>query len=454
MLDLVKRRGHALGLLAAGLLLVACGSSPVDRLARPPNLYATGQNYQADRVPAALRSVSPRVLYVTDRSQRLNGDGTVSYLAERSDSMAFGAAEVQFQGVADWSELVRMTHADTGARPPRLNVTSYKDEIRFSKTPLPPERRFGRVVTEAGAERDYALFAQQFRRAMGEEVRRAGTGRVLLFVHGVNNGFDDALTSLTNIWHYSGRRSIPMTFSWPAGSAGVFKYFKDREAGDFSVFHLKELLDLLASVPEIEDIDIVAHSRGTDVATAALRELVIRERGRGKRPKVTLKTGTLILAAPDLDVGIVRQRLISERFFSAFEQVNVYVNPDDRALALSSWLTQEARFGQLDASHFAPGELAALKKVGLVHFIRVEGAGGLGHAYFRDNPGAMSDIALALRTRAFPGGTLRPLKLDHDNFWTLKPNYPLDQLPDLDPGRAFDPVRDLAFVPAFDGGER
>lgn len=454
MLELVKRRGRVFGWLAVALLLVACGASPVDRLAKPPNLYATGRNYQADQVPPALRTVSPRVLYVTDRSQRLNGDGTVSYLAERSDSMAFGAAEVQFQGVADWPTLVRMTHADTGARPPRLNVTSYRDEIRFSKTPLPAERRLGRVVTEGDAARDYALFAQKFRQAIGDEVRRAGTGRVLLFVHGVNNGFDDALTSLTNIWHYSGRRSIPMAFSWPAGNAGVFKYFKDREAGDFSVFHLKELLDLLASVPEIEDIDIVAHSRGTDVATTALRELVIRERGRGKRPKVTMKTGTLILAAPDLDVGIVRQRLISERFFAAFEQVNVYVNPDDRALALSSWLTQEARFGRLDASNFAPGELASLKKVGLVHFVRVEGAGGLGHSYFRDNPGAMSDIALALRTRAFPGGTLRPLQLDHDNIWTLQANYPLDQLPDLERDREFDPVLDLAISPSFDGGER
>lgn len=454
MRSLINKGVRAVGWLLTGLMLVACGASPIDRLAKPPNLYATGRNYQADKVPPALRTVSPRVLYVTDRSQQLNGDGSVTYLAERSDSMAFGTAEVRFQGIDDWPALVRMTHADTGARPPRLDVVSYQDEIRFSKTPLPAERRLGRVVTEAEAERDYELFAQQFRKAMAQEVREAGTGRILLFVHGVNNGFEDALTSLTNIWHYSGRRSIPMAFSWPAGNAGVFKYFKDREAGDFSVFHLKELLDLLASVPEIEDIDIVAHSRGTDVATTALRELVIRERGRGKRPKVTLKTGTLILAAPDLDVGIVRQRLISERFFAAFEQVNVYVNPDDQALALSAWLTQEARFGRLDASNFAPGELASLKKVGLVHFIRVEGAGGLGHSYFRDNPGAMSDIALALRTRAFPGGTLRPLQLDHDNIWTLQANYPLEQLPDLEQERPFDPVLDLAFSPGFVGGER
>ncbi|WP_261397114.1 alpha/beta hydrolase [Leisingera aquaemixtae] len=424
--------GPMLARLLLALLIAGCAVSPVDRLAKPPNLYATGLNYQAEKVPEAQRTVAPRLLYVTNRSQRLNGDGSVTYLAERSDSMAFGAAQVQFTRVQDWPELVALTHADGKGRLPRLKVAGYRDGIRFSKTPLPAERRDGRVVTEARAEREYAAYSAAFRKAVAAEVRRAGTGRILLFVHGFNNDFDDALTTLANIWHYAGRRSVPMMFSWPAGNSGLFKYFRDREAGDFSVFHLKETLDLLASVPEVEDIDIVAHSRGSDLATTALRELVIRERGRGLQPKLTLKTGTLILAAPDIDVGFVRQRLMSERVFAAFEQVNVYINPEDQALALASVLTRESRFGRLDATDFAPGELASLKKVGLVHFIRVEGAGGSGHSYFRDNPGAMSDIALALRTRAFPGGTLRPLELDHDNIWTLHPDYPLDRLPDLD----------------------
>ncbi|WP_171175967.1 alpha/beta hydrolase [Ruegeria sp. HKCCD8929] len=430
MLSRFSFAGVAAAVAVAGMSVPGCTTRP-DRLAEVPNIYAGGRNYLAERVPRVYRTVTPQVLYVTDRSQDLREDGEVVYLAERSDSMSYGTATIAFRGVESWDALLAQTNAGIGTRPGRLDVASFSDRIRFSKTPLVSERRDGRLQTEANAQREYDLYADQFRAAITEQVRQSGTGNILIYVHGFNNGFEDALTTLTNVWHYSGRQSIPLAFSWPAGNSGVFKYFKDRESGEFSVFHFKELLDFLASVPEVDQIDIVAHSRGTDVVTSALRELVIRERGRGNKPKVTMKTGTLILAAPDLDVGTVRQRLISERFAEAFEQVNVYINPKDQALAYSSLLTQEARFGRLNTSDFAPGELAALSKVGLVHFIRVEGVGGLGHSYFRDNPGVMSDIALALRTRAFPGGTLRPLEQDQDNIWRLHGDYPLERLPDL-----------------------
>lgn len=189
---------------------------------------------------------------------------------------------------------------------------------------------------------------------------------------------------------------------------------------------------MLAAIPEVSDIDVVAHSRGTDVITTALRELIIFARGQGIHPKLALKTGTFIMAAPDLDVGITRQRLQSERFSEAFEQINLYINPKDGALRFSAYLTRSSRLGATEAGDFVDGELQLLRKEGLVHFIRVEDLkGGLGHGYFRDNPAVLSDVVLALRTRAFPGGTLRPLELDEDGFWELHPNYPLERLLEL-----------------------
>ncbi len=416
------------GLLAVGL--AACSTAV--QLSQPPNLYVDGQNYPSTLVPKPLQVLSPPIFYVTDRKPVLR-DGQVSgYGSERSDAMAFGAAEVHF-GAAGWDDLVARTHVDRAGKISRLDVKGLRELVRFTDIPLGTERRDGQLRVLTDAEAEYKERTQAFQAAIRDEVRRTGNGRVLVYVHGVSNGFEDSLQTLANLWHFSGRRSTPIAFSWPAGNSGVLGYFRDREAGEFSVYHAKEFLRMVAAIPEVEDIDIVAHSRGTSVMTQALREMVIFYRGRGVAPKLAMKTGTLILAAPDLDVGVVRQRLVSERFSEAFEQVNIYVNPDDVALRLSSFLTKHPRIGAATTEDFKIGEVQGLRKQELIHIIRVEEtASGDSHSYFRGNPAVLSDIVLALRTRAFPGGTLRPLEEDPDAIWRLHPNYPLDRLPNVE----------------------
>ena len=401
-------------------------------LSQPPNLYLGGRHYPSDQVPAVLRVIDPPMFYVTDRAPVLVGGNVTGYKNGRSDAMAFGTAQVQF-GAASWTELVARTHVDGGGRISRLDVVSLSELVRFSSIPLPVERKTGQLRVVPQAAEGYVRHTKAFQSAIRSEIRRTGNARLLVFVHGVKNDFDEGLQTLANLWHFSGRGSIPVAFAWPAGNPGLLGYFRDREAGDFSVYHAKEFLRMLADIPEVEDIDIVAHSRGTSVMTQALRELIIYHRAQGKAPKLAMKTGTLILAAPDLDTGIVRQRLLSERFSEAFEQVNIYVNPNDSALRLSSFLTKSPRIGALKDGDFGPGVVAGLRKQELIHFVRVEGGTGSdSHSYFRDNPAVLSDIVLALRTRAFPGGTLRPLEEDADAIWRLQQNYPLDRLPDLE----------------------
>ncbi|MFK7753989.1 MAG: alpha/beta hydrolase [Sedimentitalea sp.] len=421
----IKGRAHIRILIAlAGLVLVAACVAPSARLAAPPNLYLGGNNYSGHLVPEVLRTIEPQILYVTNRAP----DDRQSYASERSSAMAFGFAKVRF-GAQNWEDLVARTHVDQGGSQPTLKVQQLNEAVHFVDVPLPTVRRDGALIFVPEAQDEYNRTARAFQQAVSDEIARTGNGRVLIYVHGVANAFDDSVTTLANLWHYTGRRSVPIAFSWPAGNGGLLGYFRDREAGDFSVYHAKEFLRLLADIPEVEDIDIVAHSRGTDVMAKALRELVIFNRGRGLAPKTAMKTGTLIFAAADLDTGVVRQRLLAERFSEAFEQINIYINPDDAALRLSSILTDAPRIGAATSADLGLAEIERLKKAELVHFIRVESVSGRGHSYFRANPAVLSDIVLALRTRAFPGGTLRPLDLAEDGFWQLHPNYPLERLP-------------------------
>ena len=403
-------------------------------LSQPPNLYLDGKNYPAGLVPEALQVVEPPMFFVTDRAPRRDGQQVTGYGTGRSDAMAFGKARVRF-GAVSWEDLVARTHVDQGGRISRLDVTSVQELVRFPQVPLAATRRKGALRVTPEAAQSYAERTQAFQAAIRAEIKRTGNGRVLVYVHGVSNDFDTSMQALSSLWHFTGRRATPVSFTWPAGNGGVLGYFRDREAGDFSVYHAKEFLRMLAAIPEVEDIDIVAHSRGTSVMTQALREMVIFARGQGVAPKLAMKTGTLILAAPDIDIGVMRQRLLAERFSEAFEQVNIYINPDDTALRLSSYIAKNPRLGSAGAEDFRPGELATLQKEGLIHFIKVEGAtGSNSHSYFRQNPAVLSDIVLALRTRAFPGGGLRPLEEESQEvpFWVLQPNYPLDRLPDLE----------------------
>lgn len=418
-----------LTLLVAVGLLAACGARDVV-LAPPPNLYSTGTNYPIDDVSPVLRTVTPRIFYVTDRAGVYDGDTVVDYGAERSNGMTFGAAQVRY-GARDWDDLIERTFRDGNRSLSELKVDTLQEIVSFRDTPLDTARVDGALILVPEQQSEYTKTERAFQAAVRAEIKRTGNGRILIFAHGVNTDFDRALTSLANLWHYAGRESIPFVFSWPAGNGGLLGYFRDREAGDFSVYHAKEFLRLLAEIPEVEDIDIVAHSRGTDVMTKALRELVIYHRGRGVPPKIAMKTGTLILAAADLDTGVVQQRLQAELFSEAFEQINVYINPTDGALRLSSFLTDAPRLGSITSVTLPLEQVERLKKAELLHFIRVENISGRGHSYFRANPAVLSDIVLALRTRAFPGGTLRPLELGVDGFWQLHTNYPLERLPDL-----------------------
>ncbi|MEL7093534.1 MAG: alpha/beta hydrolase [Pseudomonadota bacterium] len=333
-----------------------------------PNLFRTGLNYPEEQVHPSLRSTDPRIFFVTDRA--VEGAG---YGALRSDSMAFGHASVQFGSDLDWSTLLARTRADSNDRVARLAVADVAEVVRFQATPLPYAREDGQLRHLPEVWEAYAAQTAQFQTDIAAYIQQTGNDRLLVYVHGFNNDFEDGLTTLANIWHYSGRQSVPIAFTWPAGAGGgPLGYFRDRDSGEFAIFHTKEFLRMLAEMPEVAQIDIIAHSRGNAVATNALRELVIEARARGTHPKLALKTGTLIMAAPDLDVDIVRQRLAAERFSEAFEQINLYINPGDRALRFSAFLTRSTRLGALRNEDFQPGELELLRKQALVHFIRVE----------------------------------------------------------------------------------
>ena len=114
---------------------------------------------------------------------------------------------------------------------------------------------------------------------------------------------------------------MPAVYTWPAGYPRVFGYTYDRELSEFTVFHFKQFIRIISGMPEVEGLHVIAHSWGTDAATAGLREL--------------FKIENLILAAHDLDIGVLGQRLTSERLARAVVRTTTYVSPSDKAIGIA-----------------------------------------------------------------------------------------------------------------------
>ncbi|MFA9476405.1 MAG: alpha/beta hydrolase [Filomicrobium sp.] len=283
----------------------------------------------------------------------------------------------------------------------------------------------GEVREDPEVQSQYDRVASQLRDKIGSRMAQTGDNEVLIFVHGFNNSFDQAAASLAELWHFLGRRGVPLLYSWPAAHGGLFGYFVDRESGEFTIYHLKNLIRLLASFSELERINILSHSRGTDVATSALRELIIEARAAGRSPREFYRIENLIMAAPDLDFDIVRQRLMAEKIGPAFGQITVYTTDSDKALKLSQTLMSGTRFGRIRAADLGEQEQAIFKMVENVAFIDVHGVRSFtGHGYYLSNPSTSSDIIRIINAGYKPGSPGRPLTHRMLNFWEMPVDYP------------------------------
>lgn len=413
---------HRGSLVASILVLAACSST--HKLPQAPNIYTSTNHYPEENVAVSDKTTGVDLLYITDRNPVAEAGPITGYGEERSASMSAGVAQLRYGDDLTWAELVEISQVKDPKDSVPIHLEAVNEIERFPETPPPITITENGPVIEANFAKNYAQSKRIFQNVVRQRLKETAQKDVILYIHGFNNDFESALYALNDVWHYTGRHGVPVAYSWPSGAGGLFGYFADRESGEFTIYHLKESLRLLAAIDEVEQIHIIAHSRGTDVTTSALRELVIEARAGGKKPREVLKVENLILAAPDIDYGVVKQRLLAEQFGPAFGKITIYMNEEDGALGLSQWLMKGVRFGRLKADEQGAREDQIFQSVRNVSFISVTGVkGGVGHAYFRRHPGVLSDIVRVITTDSDPGSAGRPLLHMQSNFWRLDREY-------------------------------
>lgn len=428
-----------LSLLILLPLITACAST--HKAPPTPNIYGPNAPYPAQNISAAEQGVESKIFYVTDRkiteddkANKKDGE-LIKYGKLRSESMAFGSVTIAYENDKSkedlsWDRLVKLSQIKKGRPTIQSEITSVDEIRRFPATPLIFNVTPEGIRVDADEKALYGASIEKMQKEVRDRLKAAKQTDVILYVHGFNNAFDDAVLDLNDVWHFSGRYGVPIAYTWPSGSGNLLGYFTDRESGEYTVYHLKETIRLLAAIPEVENIHILAHSRGTDISTTALRELIIEHRAAGKKPRESLKIKNLMLAAPDLDYGVVTQRLIAEKFGPAFGQITIYMNEDDSALGFAQSLMRGIRFGKLTTEGQSEREAQIFNNVKNVSFVNVKGVKGfVGHGYFSEHPGALSDIITVIKTNSKPGSAQRPLTHVEGNFWSLDLDY-LDATPE------------------------
>ncbi len=421
-----RTRCTPVALVAAALVLGGCAHA-VKPL--PPAVY-DGAKPAFDELAPELKTVDASILFVTDRKKEVDAYGREIYGIERSASLTYGSAVVRLKVGEGWDDLVAWTESREGAPAGSLSgeVVSVTEKGRFPATPYVFEiDEQGNRRLDPEVQREIDALVREALAVVSARLRLTPHKTVDIYIHGIQTQLDEFLVNVARDWHFGGRHAVPIAYSWPAGAPGLLSaYARDRESGEFTVPHLKQVIRSISQMPDVERVNLFAHSRGTDVVMSAVRELVIEARAAGIDVRKRFKIANIILMAPDLDMEVTEQRFGDAAIGSEVGRVTVYSNASDSAIGASqSLFSSRARLGNVEREALTERQLQMVRRSTNVDVVVYTGTGGGGfrHSYWRV-PAVRADTVLVARDGREPGAENgRPLKKLGNHFWEIGDDY-------------------------------
>lgn len=232
-----------------------------------------------------------------------------------------------------------------------------------------------------------------------DQLRHSPKKQVLVFVHGFNNKFEDAVYRFAQIVHDSGTEAVPVLFTWPS-KGSVLAYGYDKESSTYSRNQLEDVLAGLVADPSVGEVSILAHSMGNWLLLESLRQMAIRH---GRIPP---KIKNVLLAAPDVDIDIAREQIAD--MGPVKPNFTLFLSRSDKALALSkNVMGSTARLGDIDP--MKEPYLSMLKRDKIaVYDLSLLSNGGIDHDTFATSPEIVELIGTRLaRGQAITDGGQR-----------------------------------------------
>ena len=341
----MSRSVQALGLLLAASLLAGCAERPRGTLLASAEAVAPGTS-RVDMLVATTRSA----------------DGTMPgelFSGERGRKLAF--ADIAISIPPDSARVI--------------------GEVQLPGTTPDPRREF---VALSAERLDQSEAVKRFAKRLALTPKR----HVLLFVHGYNTRFEEAVYRFAQIVHDSRAEVLPVLFTWPSRGK-LLAYTYDRESANYSRDALESVLQTLARDKSVGEISILAHSMGNWVTLEALRQMAIRDKA------IAPKIRNVMLAAPDVDFDVFRRQIAEIGVHNA--PFTLFVSRDDSALAISSKLWgNAARVGSIDPQAEPYRSDLAQSKLKVYDLSDVKTGDATGHAKFAESPEVVQMIGRRL----------------------------------------------------------
>lgn len=250
------------------------------------------------------------VYYVTDRRATGASEPELAFDGNRSESgqLSYGKAQVN----------IPVTHKRGQIESPWLGLESLRD---------PGKHIY--VLSLTGLD-EAGLWTEL--ESIGN-----GKGDLLVYVHGYNVTFSNALTRAGQIAFDFGFEGAPIVYSWPS-DGGITSYPSDAEDVAWSAKHIEQLLTRLRERFPGRKVHLVAHSMGSRGLLGALRLMAYRDASKPLFQSV-------ILCAPDFDSELFRDQIAAEIRPLAAQWV-VYTSDKDIALSASEEINAAPRLGQ------------------------------------------------------------------------------------------------------------
>jgi esterase/lipase superfamily enzyme/nucleoid DNA-binding protein len=259
-----------------------------------------------------------------------------------------------------------------------------------------PDKHF--VIVERRRESD----PESFWRGLKD----AGRSSALVFIHGFNVGFDDAVYRTAQISYDLEFPGTTLLYSWTSNGS-VVRYSSDIENNDFTVPTLKDFLTSVANDGGFDDVHVIAHSMGNRALINALYELALEKR------VLNAQLHNVVLTAPDIDAGVFLKLAATMARIAA--RTTLYASKNDRALKLSMKKAKYRRAGDATKIVISVG-------VDSVDASSVD-TDFLGHSYYGDSTTVLSDIYYVVKKSLPPGDRfgMRPAPRNSPTHWEFRP---------------------------------